>query len=236
MKKTLFPFQVQAALVGLVLGMAGDAPAQVGAPAADWTRLYGQPLLESTNEAGVQVLNYRKDNFDISAFGRDGIALQVRYTKKNLSDIDVRQLLDLNRGEALWAPWRPSGVAETNPARTAWLRSDDSAMAVRDGDALTITAGAWNQANAQSAPAAPATAAPALAPLPPPPPTADAPPPPPRAKPVRPARLPEPGDSRTAVLAILGNSKGSMKTGAREYLVYEWGQAVLQNDRFEKAE
>ncbi|MFO7535322.1 MAG: hypothetical protein R6X19_06530 [Kiritimatiellia bacterium] len=235
MKKTFNPFQVHAALMGLVLAVAADAPAQVGTPAADWTRLYGQPLLAGTNETGVQTLNYRKDNFDISAYGRDGIALQVRYTKKNLSENDVQRLLALNRGEALWAPWNPSGVPETHPARTAWMRSDDSAMAVRDGDALTITAGAWNQEpQAESAPSAPETAVPALAPPLPPP--AAPPSQPPRSKPPRPARLPEPGDSRTAVLNILGYPKGSMKTGSREFIVYEWGQAVLNNSRFEKIE
>lgn len=235
MNSSPLPFRPRTAVLLLLLGIAGQAQAQLGTPAADWSKLYGRPFLESTNETGTQVLHYRKEGFIIAAFGRNGIALHVRYTKTNLSGSDVQYLLDINRGGALWAPFATAGQSETNPAQAAWMRSDDWAMAVRDGDTLTVTAGEWNRRPPEEpSPPTPETATTALS-LPPPA------PPPPVPRPSRPwhsppGKLPAPGANRSAVLSMLGEARGSLRTGSREYLVYEWGHAVLENGRFIKIE
>lgn len=225
----------QPALARLLVAalMAGGSAAwgQLGSSSDELLNRYGPPTRIGTNDAGVQTICYRKDAFDITAFGRDGVALRVIYRKKDFSEQDSRQLLDLNRGNASWAPWEAPGVSDPGPSSGTWIRSDDMAMAARKGDEFTVTAAGWTrlpsgEQNTAPLPAAASNAPVLSAPTPPPLPPTPRPP-----KPGKPARRPHPGDSRAAACGILGPPLGGILSGSREILQYPWGQLYLEHGK-----
>jgi hypothetical protein len=210
----------------LLLGAGSGAMAQLGSSSADLIARYGRPIMESTNDASVQTLTYRKDGYDITAYGRNGVALRVIYRKNELTDQDVQRLLDVNRGSASWTPWTPPGVPDAENPATFWLRSDEMAMAVRKGNEFSVTAGAWSHAPEEetTAPPTPASATPALSPAseikPAPAPV--------RQRPAAPVLVPAPGDTRAKAIQILGHPQGGGVSGSKEILHYEWGQVYLE--------
>jgi hypothetical protein len=209
----------------VLLGAGTVSLAQIGSSSSDLIARYGTPLMESTNDAGVQTLTYRKDGFDITAYGREGVALRVVYQKDKLTDQDVDRLLTANRGNAAWAVWTPPGIPDPENPSTLWLRSDEMAMAVLKGNEFSVTAGAWNQqpSAASTPPPPPAVqAAPAPAREPPPPPPVV------RKRPPAPALLPAPGDTRAKAIQMLGQPRGGGVSGGKEILQYDWGQVYLE--------
>lgn len=230
------PLHVSRGLAALALSLAtvSGALGQLGSSASELIARYGRPLLQSTNETGVQTLTYRKDGFDITAFGRDGVALRVIYQKKNLTDQDVELLLEVNRGEAQWTPWAPLGIPNSDDS-VKWLRSDEMAMAVRKGNEFSVTAGAWNppaKEEPMPPPPAPAAAGPAVK-------TDEAvaaPPPPIRVRPAAPAVVPTPGDTRARAIELLGRPLGGGVSGSKEILQYKWGQVYLEQGKVMKVD
>ncbi len=216
--------------LALLLGTGYVALAQLGSSSDELLSQYGKPFLESTNEIGVQSLSYRKDGFDITAFGHGGIALRVVYQKKKMTDKDVQYLLTLNRGEATWSLWAPQGAPNTDNTSTRWMRSDEMAMAILTGNELTVTAGAWNQLpeGADEAPPLPPADDAPPAPLPA---SVAKPSPPPvlRRKVATPEIVPARGDSRAKAIQILGRPKGGGTSGGKEVLQYDWGQVYLEH-------
>jgi hypothetical protein len=220
---------VRLLLALLTLGGALVARGQLGSSSDELLKRYGPPTLIGTNETGVQTVQYRKDNFDITAFGRAGMALRVIYRKKDMNDQDSQRLLELNRGGAAWAPG--AGPGNSDSSSTAWIRSDDLAMAVRKGDEFTVTAAEWNRSPPEEQKTDPLLAAVSNAPVisaPTPPPLPATPRPP---KPGKPARRPHPGDSRAAACEILGPPLGGILSGSREILQYPWGQVYLEQGK-----
>lgn len=219
----------------LFFGPAAGLSAQIGALPGQMLERYGRPLLANTNAIGLQTLTYRKDNIDITAFGREGVALRVVYHKSGLRAQDVLKLLELNRGAASWTVWTPPDKTAPQDPPSAWMRSDDQAMAVREGDTLTVTAGAWNQVpNEESAASTPARSlllrpAPEIVPL-----LAPRLSPRPREKARPPAELPGPGESRAQVCRLLGRPRGEISRGPREILLFDWGLLELEHGRVVK--
>jgi hypothetical protein len=230
------PLHVSRGLAALALSLAtvSGALGQLGSSSSELIARYGRPLLQSTNETGVQSLTYRKDGFDITAFGRDGVALRVIYQKKNLTDQDVELLLEVNRGEAHWTPWAPLGIP-TSDDSVKWLRSDEMAMAVRKGNEFSVTAGAWNPPSNEEAVTTtppPVEAASAIKTNG----SAAAPPPPIRVRPASPAIVPTRGDTRARAIELLGRPLGGGVSGSKEILQYKWGQVYLEQGKVMKVD
>jgi hypothetical protein len=223
MKASAHAILLPALLAALLLGPALPSPGQIEASSADWSKRFGPPTRVETNAAGLQTVSYRNGPFEITADGRDNVALRVVYRKKDLSAGDVQTLLDLNRGNAEWAVLTGSESGKENPP-TAWIRSDDRALATRNEDEFTVTAAEWNRlpsGDSESPPPAPVVVS-AAPPAPPPLPL----PPPPRLK--APAVLPRPGDTRAKALDLLGPPQGNIVSGPKEIMQYPWGQIVLR--------
>lgn len=229
--KTFSPVLPACLLVAVLSAPVPDAPAQIGSREDAWGRSYGRPLSEST-EGSIRTLAFRKEGMDIVLDGRTGTCRRATYRKAGLTAREIKRLLDQNKEAALWSEWIPPGRAEIVSLSTLWRRSDSQALAVMKGDTLTITAAGWEE----EAPSEPVVVA--IAPVPKAAPEVPA---TPLSRPVKPrlkppAALPNPGDSRSRVLTILGGPMGQMLSGEREIWVYAWGHILLENGLFVKVD
>jgi hypothetical protein len=214
---------------------ATQGRAQLGRARPECERIWGKPTGGAVETNGTGVLRFERNAVHAELSFAGGGVRRAVYRPASERDLDVRRLLELNRGDAAWDAWAPPGI-EPDPKKLSWVRDDEGAMArLRDG-VLTVAGPAQGPRAATALPApAPRRPAPLETTLPRVAETASRAPERSTAsrerapKPSKPANLPTNGDAKSDVTALLGAPTGTMKLGGREAMAYPWGNVWLRD-------
>jgi hypothetical protein len=218
------------------------AHAQLGQDEAVCRQNWGVPI--STNDVSVdsRCLTYHgPDSLLVKLFFIDGLVRRAVYEKQGMTYSDVRQLLNLNVQDRQWDPLILPGMTPPPTGDRQWMRSDEMGMAVQSSNQLTVIAAEWNRPRpmegSAAAPNHPLESTNGISKSSPP--SADVGATMTKGKtevPVAirtplPAHLPARGALRSEALEMLGPPSGTIMAGAKEVLVYSWGNIWLTDGR-----
>jgi hypothetical protein len=221
---------IQKTMACLLVALPLAGSAQLGMDADYCKRIWGSPQGELSAD-GAGSLAYSAADTSVELGFERGLVVGATYGKPGLDKRDSEALLELNGNSHDWHVWTQPGVPGNLSQPRMWMRQGEMAMAELDGDTFRFfgslalpesepaavqaaAAGGAQGADARQEDAAP-TAVDVVDKVPV----------------VRPDILPEPGDSRAAVLSLLGDPSGTMESDGKEILVYGWGSVWIAADK-----
>ncbi len=206
--------------------------AQLGVDQAACKKIWGSPVGGELDKDDSGLLRYysRATSIELEFF--EGVTFRAQYRKEGMGEKDLDSLLRLNNNQVEWEVWTVPGIPLSEQKPIRWMRSDESAMAeLKDEKFTVLTASPVSRqrvkraarvspksvAGTSRSPAA-SKKSPAVAKKLP-------------ASVKFPKALPVVGDSRERVLHLLGEPSGTMMTGGKEILIYDWGNIWIAQSK-----
>ena len=200
---------------------AGAATAQLGSTEAECGETWGSSVGGRLDEAESGLLHYSSRGVSIELEFFEGKVFRARYHKIDMNEKDVDSLLRLNNNNVEWVVWTVPGIPVSEQKSNLWMRSDEAAMAeLNDGKLGILGTPPVARSIPRRVEVTEAKPHEANSPVP-----SSEKPEKTRKTPVvqRPEALPVAGDSQEYALQLLGEPTGTMMTGKKEILIYEWG-------------